>query len=105
MDSNTTEPTPPTPPTPDTTSTDTDTDTDTDTTSTNTKPKPKRKRKRKPRPPLPRVAYSIPEWGEITCTSRPTIYRQMGNGELKYVQVRGVRRIPATELSRLGFVD
>jgi excisionase family DNA binding protein len=65
----------------------------------------KRKRTRKPRAPLPRVAYSLQEWSEITCTSKPTIYRQMGTGELRYVQVRKMRRIPATELSRLGYVD
>jgi excisionase family DNA binding protein len=59
------------------------------------------KRKRKP---LPRVAYSVSEWSEITGTSRPTIYRQMDAGELRFVLLRKMRRIPATELVRLKLI-
>jgi excisionase family DNA binding protein len=63
----------------------------------------KQKRTRRPQLPLARLAYSITEWSELTNTSKPTIYRQMNAGELRFVQVRGVRRIPAAESVRLKF--
>jgi excisionase family DNA binding protein len=59
------------------------------------------KRKREP---LPRVAYSVTEWSQITGVSRPTIYRQMDSGELRFVLLRKMRRIPATELVRLKLI-
>jgi excisionase family DNA binding protein len=62
------------------------------------------KRSRKSRPPLSRLAYSISEWADITNVSRPTIYRQMDSGALRFVQIRGVRRIPATELTWLKLI-
>jgi len=52
---------------------------------------------------LPRLAYSVAEWSQMTGLSRPTIYRMMAAGELRYSQIRGIRRIPATEAERLGF--
>ena len=66
-------------------------------------PDPNNPVKRSPqvRTPLPRVAYSVTEWSEITGTSRPTVYRQMDAGELRYVLIRKMRRIPASELVRL----
>jgi excisionase family DNA binding protein len=51
---------------------------------------------------LPRVAYTVSEWGSITSTSKALIYKQMRDGELRFAQLRGTRRIPASELVRLG---
>jgi excisionase family DNA binding protein len=54
---------------------------------------------------LPRSAYTVSEWATITATSKALIYRQMRDGELRFAQLRGTRRIPATELIRLGLAD
>ena len=54
---------------------------------------------------LPRSAYTISEWSAITSTSKALIYRQMLSGELRFAQLRGTRRIPASELIRLGLAD
>jgi excisionase family DNA binding protein len=54
---------------------------------------------------LPRSAYTVSEWGEITSTSKALIYKQMRSGELRFAQLRGTRRIPASELVRLGLAD
>jgi excisionase family DNA binding protein len=51
---------------------------------------------------LPRSAYTVSEWSRITATSKALIYRQMRDGELRFAQLRGTRRIPASELVRLG---
>ena len=59
------------------------------------------KRKREP---LPRMGYSVTEWAELTGTSRPTVYRQMDAGELRFILLRKMRRIPATELVRLKLI-
>jgi excisionase family DNA binding protein len=52
---------------------------------------------------LPRVAFTVSEWATITSMSKATVYRQMLAGELRFVQLRGTRRVPASELTRLGF--
>jgi excisionase family DNA binding protein len=56
--------------------------------------------------PVPRVAYTIDEFAEATNISRPTIYRMMQNGQLRFVQLNErFRRIPASEFTRLGLTD
>jgi excisionase family DNA binding protein len=70
-------------------------------------PDPKNKRVRRRlrlqrREALPRSAYTIAEWASITATSKALVYRQMQAGELRFVQLRGTRRVPASELTRLG---
>jgi excisionase family DNA binding protein len=55
--------------------------------------------------PMSRVALTVSEWCESTGISRPTAYRMMADGTLRFVQIRGTRRIPADESVRLGFVS
>jgi excisionase family DNA binding protein len=62
------------------------------------------KKTRKPTPPQPRIAYSIGEIMAATGVSRAHIYRLMRAGKLSFVQFGGVRRIPTTELARLGLI-
>jgi excisionase family DNA binding protein len=57
------------------------------------------------RTPLRRIAYTVGEWSEITGLSRPTIYRMMSDGRLRFVQFGRTRRIPAEEQIRLGLVS
>jgi excisionase family DNA binding protein len=61
-------------------------------------------RVRKPAPPQPRIAYSIAELTTATGVSRAHLYKLMRAGKLSFVQFGGVRRIPATELARLGLI-
>jgi excisionase family DNA binding protein len=61
--------------------------------------------KKKPRTLLPRAAYTVKEFAEVTSLSKPTIYRMMEAGELAIVQIRATRRIPASELVRLGLAS
>jgi excisionase family DNA binding protein len=52
---------------------------------------------------MPRVCFSVNEFSEATGISRPTIYRWMASGRLRYAQFGDrFRRIPATEFARLG---
>jgi excisionase family DNA binding protein len=60
---------------------------------------------RQRRKPLPRIAYTVTEWCEITGLSKPTSYRMMADGRLRFVQIGATRRIPAEEKVRLGFVS
>ena len=64
-------------------------------------PRRRRGRKAKVRDPLPRAAYSVDEFSEAIRLSKPTIYRMMADGNLRFVQFGKVRRIPASELARL----
>ena len=58
------------------------------------------------RVPIPRVAYTIDEFAKATNISRPTIYRMMKDGQLRFVQLsERFRRIPASEFARLGLID
>jgi excisionase family DNA binding protein len=61
------------------------------------------KRKRKPKP-LPRLAFTVAEWAQMTGLGRATVYRQMQAGKLRFVQFGGARRIPADEQRRLGLL-
>jgi excisionase family DNA binding protein len=66
---------------------------------------PTRQRRRRGVSPVPvaRVAYTIAEFAEATNISRPTIYRMMKDGQLRFVQLsERFRRIPASEFARLG---
>ena len=65
-------------------------------------PAKQRRRARTP-PTLPRIGYSVGEWVQMTGFSRPTVYRQMQKGTLRYIEVDGIRRIPASEKARQGF--
>jgi excisionase family DNA binding protein len=57
---------------------------------------------RPPRKPLAPAAYSIDDVADLTKLSRPTLYRMMADGRLRYVQVTSaLRRIPAAEVTRL----
>jgi excisionase family DNA binding protein len=63
------------------------------------------KKKKMGRPPHPRPeaqADTITEFCAKMKCSRPTVYRMMKDGELKYIQIRGERRIPHSEYGRLG---
>jgi excisionase family DNA binding protein len=66
------------------------------------------KRKKMGRPPHPRPeaqADTITAFCAKMKCSRPTVYRMMKDGELKYIQIRGERRIPHSEYVRLGVVS
>jgi excisionase family DNA binding protein len=51
---------------------------------------------------LPRLAYTIAEAAEITALSKAHLYRLMERGQLGFAQLGATRRIPVTELVRLG---
>jgi excisionase family DNA binding protein len=52
---------------------------------------------------MERVCVSVNEWCESTGTSKPTTYRMMADGRLRYVQIgKRTRKIPITEYTRLG---
>jgi excisionase family DNA binding protein len=63
------------------------------------------KRKRGPRKKrsIERVCVSIDEWIAATGFSRPTTYRMMAAGKLRYVSFGSrMRKIPTSEFNRLG---
>jgi excisionase family DNA binding protein len=64
---------------------------------------PARQRKRG-RSILPRVAVTVNEFVSTTGLSRPTVYRMMMRGELRFAQIGGTRRIPVSEYRRLGLI-
>ena len=64
-------------------------------------PRRRRGRKAKVRDPPPRAAFSVDEVSHALGLSRPTIYRMMADGTLRYVRFGTLRRIPASELARL----
>jgi excisionase family DNA binding protein len=66
---------------------------------------PARQRKRAPQPPVPAVAVTVNEFSAATRLSKPTVYRMMQVGKLRYAQIGGTRRIPVTEYTRLGLTD
>jgi excisionase family DNA binding protein len=47
---------------------------------------------------------TVSEFTHRAKTSKATAYRMMADGSLRYVRIRGQRRIPHTEYVRLGFV-
>jgi hypothetical protein len=52
---------------------------------------------------IARVCYSPEEFSQASGISRPTIYRMMADGRLRYSQVTpDMRKIPASEFARLG---
>jgi hypothetical protein len=51
------------------------------------------------------LAHRIGEFVERARTSRPTAYRMMRDGTLRYIVVRGRRLIPTSEYVRLGYVE
>jgi excisionase family DNA binding protein len=66
---------------------------------------PIRQKRRGPRArePIARICVSIPEFCQATGISRPTVYRMMNTGKLRFVQVGPrMRKIPTTEFNRLG---
>ena len=53
---------------------------------------------------MQRVGYSVSEFSEAINVSMPALYKWMALGRLRYVQLgERMRRIPASELKRLGF--
>jgi excisionase family DNA binding protein len=62
----------------------------------------RRRRRSHIRPPIPRVALTVGEFSWATGLSKPTLYRMMIEGELRFAQIGGTRRIPVTEFGRLG---
>jgi excisionase family DNA binding protein len=65
----------------------------------------RRRVRRNQRPTLPRLGDSIQDFIDRTGISRPTVYRMMADGRLKFIQVTDdMRRIPTSEYVRLGFV-
>ena len=69
--------------------------------------KKKRKRKRRtPKPPSKNaLGHYVREFVERARMSRPTAYRMMRDGQLRYIVMRGRRIIPTTEYVRLGYVE
>jgi excisionase family DNA binding protein len=64
----------------------------------------KRRAPRKKRE-MERVCVSVDEFCRSTGTSKPTAYRMMASGKLKYVQLSTrTRKIPTSEYARLGLV-
>lgn len=53
---------------------------------------------------LPRVAVTVNEFVSTTGLSRPTVYRMMMRGKLRFAQIGGTRRIPVSEYRRLGLI-
>ena len=65
----------------------------------------KRRRGRRSKPTLTRLGDSVQDFIDRTGISRPTAYRMMADGRLKFIQVTDdMRRIPTSEYVRLGFV-
>jgi excisionase family DNA binding protein len=51
------------------------------------------------------MCVSIAEFCQATGISRPTVYRMMNTGKLRFVQVGPrMRKIPTTEFTRLGLI-
>ena len=65
---------------------------------------PIHRRKRHPPPPVSRVAHTVSEFAEATAISKPTLYRMMASGKLRYTQIGDIRRIPVSEYVRLGLL-
>lgn len=52
-----------------------------------------------------RACVSVTEWCGSTGISKPTAYRMMADGRLKFVRMgERIRKIPTTEYERLGLV-
>jgi hypothetical protein len=47
---------------------------------------------------------TVAEYTRRVKTSKATAYRQMADGSLRYVMIRGQRRIPHSEYVRMGLV-
>jgi excisionase family DNA binding protein len=54
---------------------------------------------------VPAVAVTVAEFSAATRLSKPTIYRMMQTGKLRFAQIGAMRRIPVTEYARLGLID
>ena len=69
-------------------------------------PTGKRKRRsQSQRSTLTRLGDSVQDFIDRTGISRPTTYRMMADGRLKFIQVTDdMRRIPTSEYVRLGFI-
>jgi hypothetical protein len=68
-------------------------------------PQKKKKKRRAPKPPTRNaLAHRIAEFVERSRVSRPTAYRMMKEGTLRYIIVRDHRLIPTSEYARLGYV-
>jgi excisionase family DNA binding protein len=65
---------------------------------------PARQRKRGRSQIFPRVAVTVNEFVSTTGLSRPTVYRMMMRGKLRFAQIGGTRRIPVSEYHRLGLI-
>jgi excisionase family DNA binding protein len=65
----------------------------------------KRRWKRSRRSPsAAALAHTVDEFCARANVSRPTAYRMMNDGQLRYAQLRGRRMIPTAEYVRLGLV-
>ena len=49
---------------------------------------PARRRRRAPQPPVPAVAVTVTEFSVATRLSKPTIYRMMQTGKLRFAHLR-----------------
>jgi excisionase family DNA binding protein len=66
----------------------------------------KRRRVRRSKPTLTRLGDSVQDFVTRTGISRPTAYRMMADGRLRFIQVTDdLRRIPTSEYVRLGFIS
>jgi excisionase family DNA binding protein len=48
----------------------------------------------------PKFVYTIAEVEELTGLSRSTVYRELRDGRLFSIRIRGTRRVPADALRR-----
>jgi excisionase family DNA binding protein len=64
---------------------------------------PARRKARQRAVPAEALAHTINEFAARANVSRVTVYRMMNASALRFIRVRGMRRIPVSEYSRLGF--
>jgi excisionase family DNA binding protein len=66
-------------------------------------PQPPKKRSPRKRRVIERICVSLDEFVEATGISKPTVYRWMADGRIRYTQFgQRMRKIPTTEFARLG---
>jgi excisionase family DNA binding protein len=66
---------------------------------------PVRQRRSHARRSIAPICFTVSEWVSATGLSKPSVYRMMQDGRLRFVQFGRTRRIPATEQARLGLTE
>jgi hypothetical protein len=57
------------------------------------------------RPLNDRLGWRLPEWMQLTGTSRPTLWRQVKRGDLRIVRIGKTPMVPRSEAIRIGLID